>query len=100
MTQYNTLNVKLSKIQLSKLKSGTKMGTSVALNLSLTVNSEAFVNSSTANIKSSKTQLSKIVQSGGSPGRLIELLLKLLKLLLMNLFLLNKMIINSFLVYE
>ena len=31
MTQYNTLNVKLSNLQLNKLKSGTKNGTEVTL---------------------------------------------------------------------
>ena len=34
MTQYNTLNVKLSNSQLSKLKSGIKNVTEVTLNLS------------------------------------------------------------------
>ena len=34
MTQYNTLNVKLSNSQLNKLKSGIKNGTEVALNFS------------------------------------------------------------------
>ena len=34
MTQYNTLNVKLSNSQLNKLKSGIKNGTEVTLNLS------------------------------------------------------------------
>ena len=33
MTQYNTLNVKLSNSQLNKLKSGIKNGTEVALKL-------------------------------------------------------------------
>ena len=33
MSQYNTLNVKLSNSQLNKLKSGTKNGTEVTLNL-------------------------------------------------------------------
>ena len=37
MTKYNTLNVKLSNSQLSKLKSGTKIGTEVTLNLSSNV---------------------------------------------------------------
>ena len=32
MTQYNTLNVKLSNSQLNKLKSGIKTGTEVTLN--------------------------------------------------------------------
>ena len=34
MTQYNTLNVKLSNSQLNKLKSAIKNGTEVTLNLS------------------------------------------------------------------
>ena len=33
MTQYNTLNVRLSNSQLNKLKSGIKNGTEVRLNL-------------------------------------------------------------------
>ena len=33
MTQYNTLNVKLSKLQLIKLKSGIKNGTEVTLKI-------------------------------------------------------------------
>ena len=37
MTNYNTLNVKLSKSQLSKLKSGIKKGIQVTLNLSSNV---------------------------------------------------------------
>ena len=34
MTQYNTLNVKLSNTQLDKLKSGTQNVTDVTLNIS------------------------------------------------------------------
>ena len=34
MTQYQTLNVKLSNLQLNKLKSAVKNGTEVTLNLS------------------------------------------------------------------
>ena len=34
MTQYNTLNVKLSNLQLNKLKSAIENGTEVTLNLS------------------------------------------------------------------
>ena len=37
MTQYNTLNVKLSNLQLKKLKSGIKIGTEVTLNISSNV---------------------------------------------------------------
>ena len=78
MTQYNTLNVKLSNYQFSKLKSGMKNGTEATLNLSSNLirnsNNEtnfpnksiltdtqlskifkAFVNGSSANIKFSRT---------------------------------------------
>ena len=34
LTQYNTLNVKLSNLQLNRLKSGIKNGNEVTLNLS------------------------------------------------------------------
>ena len=37
MTQYNTLNLKLSSSQLNKLKSAIKNGTKATLNLSLNV---------------------------------------------------------------
>ena len=37
MTQYNTLNVKLSDSQLNTLKSGIRNGTEVTLNLSFNV---------------------------------------------------------------
>ena len=37
MTQYNALNVKLSNSQVNKLKSATKNGTRVTLNLSLNI---------------------------------------------------------------
>ena len=85
MTQYNTLNVKLSNSQLNKLKSAMKYGTEVTLNLSsnLTGSSndktnfshkwlltdtevwkirKGFENGSSAYIKNSKTQLSKMIQ--------------------------------------
>ena len=82
MIQYKTLNVKLSNLQLNKLKSGIKNGTEVALKLSSNVvgdNNEnnfphkllltntqfsklrnAFENNSSAHMKLSKTQLHKI----------------------------------------
>ena len=83
MTQYNTLNLKLSHSQLYKLKCGIKHGTEVTLNLlsNLIRNSndetnfshkllltntqasetcKAFANGLSANIKFSKTQLSTI----------------------------------------
>ena len=98
MTQYNTLNVKLSSSQLTKLNSVIKDGTKVALNLSSNVagdsadennfphkllltntqvsqNRKAFGNGSSVNIKLSRTQLYKIVQSGGFLGRLLGPLL-------------------------
>ena len=88
MTQHNTLNVKLSNLQLDKLKSGIKNSNEVILNLSLISvgdsNDEAnfphkllltntqvskirkaFVNGLTVNIKFSATQLSKMTQLGG-----------------------------------
>ena len=100
MTQYNTLNVKLSKSQLNNLKSRIKNGTEITLKFSSDVaedsNDEinfrhelllthtqvlrlhkAFRNGSSANIKLSKTQLQKIGQSEGSLGRLLGPLQKL-----------------------
>ena len=85
MSQYNTLNVKLSNSQLNKLTSAVKDGTEVNLNhlsnlignsndetnfpqkLSLTYTQvskirKAFPNGLSANIKFSKTQLSKMMQ--------------------------------------
>ena len=83
MTQYNTLNMKLSNSQLNRLKSGTKNNTEVTLKISsnfigdsndennfphklLLTNTlvsklcKAFTNNSSANIKLSKTHLFKI----------------------------------------
>ena len=83
MTQYNTLNVKSPNSQLNRLKSGTKNNAEVTLKISsnfigdskdennfphklLLTNTlvsklcKAFTNNSSANIKSSKTQLLKI----------------------------------------
>ena len=100
MTQYNTLNVKLSNSELNKLKSGIKNGTKETLKISsnvvgdyndennfphklLLTNTEVsklpktFANNSSVNIKLSKTQLHKIGQSGGFLGRFIEPLLKI-----------------------
>ena len=85
MTKYNTLNEKLFNSQLNKLKSGIKKGTEVSLDIksNLIENSngetnfphkilltdtqvskirKAFGNGLSANIKFSKTQLSKILQ--------------------------------------
>ena len=97
MTQYNSLNVKLSNSQLSKLKSAVKNESEVVLRLSsnmisdnetnfshelLLINRQvanlrkAFANKSSTDIKLSKTQLSKMMQSGGFLGRLLDPLLK------------------------
>ena len=99
MTQYNSLNVKLSNSQLSKLKSAIKNETDVVLRLSsnmvgnsndntnfphelLLTNRQvenirkAFANHSSTDVKLSKTHLSKMIQSGGFLGRLLGPLLK------------------------
>ena len=99
MTQYNSLNVKLSNSQLSKLKSAIKNENDVVLRLSSNMvgNSndntnfphellltnrqvenicEAFANHLSTDIILSKTQLSKMIQLGGFLGRLLGPLLK------------------------
>ena len=99
MTQYNSLNVKLSNSQLSKLKSAIKNETDVVLRLSSNMISnsgdntnfphellltnkqvtnlqKAFAKNTSTDIKLSKTQLSKMIQSGGFLGRLLRPLLK------------------------
>ena len=97
MTQYNILNVKLSNSQLNKLKSEIKNETEVVLRLSsnmighnesnflhklLLTNrqvsnlSKAYANYLSADIKWTKTQLSKMTQSGELLGRLLGPLLK------------------------
>ena len=97
MTQYNSLNVKLSNSQLNKWKSPVKNETEVVLRLSpnmvgdnesnfphklLLTNRQVanlrktFANYLSIDIKLSKTQLSKMIQSGGFLSRLLGLLLK------------------------
>ena len=99
MTQCNSLNVKLSNSQLNKLKSAIKNETEVVLRLSPNMigdsNDEinfphkllltdrqvsnirkAFAGNSSADIKFSKTQLSKMIESGGFFGKLLGPLLK------------------------
>ena len=99
MTQYNSLNVKLSNSQLNKLKSSIKNETDVVLRMSSNMvgNSndninfphellltnrrvanirKAFANHSSTDIKLSKTQLSKMIQSAGFLGKLLGPLLK------------------------
>ena len=99
MTQYNSLNVKLSNSQLNKLKSAIKNETDVVLRLSsnmvgnsgdntnfchelLLTNRQvanirkAFANNLSTDIKFSKAQLSKMIQSGGFLGKLLGPLLR------------------------
>ena len=99
MTQYNKLNTKLFNSQLNKLKSAIKDETDVAIRLSPNMigdsNDEAnfshellltdrqvssirkaFIDNSSVDIKFSKTQLSKMIQSGGYLGKLLGPLLK------------------------
>ena len=98
MTQYNSLNVKLSNSQLNKLKSVIKNERDVVLRLSSNMISnsdddtnfphkllltnrqvanlcKAFANYSSANIRLSKIQLSNILQSIEFFGRLLGRLL-------------------------
>ena len=99
MTQYNSLNVKLSNSQPNKLESVIKNETDVILRLSsnmigssddeanfphkllLTTRQvanicKAFANHTSTDIKLSKTQVSKMIQLGGFLGRLLGTLLK------------------------
>ena len=99
MTQYNSLNVKLSNSQLNKLKSAIKNETDFVLRLlsNMVGNSgdntnfphellltnrqvanirKAFANSLSTDIKFSKAQLSKMIQSGAFLGKLLGRLLR------------------------
>ena len=97
MTQYNSLNVKLLNSQLNKFKSAIYNEIEVVLRLSskmiddnetnfphklLLTNRQvsnlhkAFANHLSADVKLSKTQLSKMIQSGRFLGRLLGPLLK------------------------
>ena len=99
MTQYNSLNEKLSNSQLSKLKSAIKNETDVVLRLSsnmvgksgdntnflhelLLTNRQvanlrqAFAKNISTDIKLSKTQLSKMIQSGEFLGKISGPLLR------------------------
>ena len=97
--QYNKVNVKLSTSQLNKLKSAIKNENDVVISLSpsligdandktnfshelLLTNTQvssilkAFANNSSVDIKFSKAQLSKMIQSGGFLSKLLGPLLK------------------------
>ena len=97
MTQYSSLNVKLSKSQLNKLKSAIKSENEVVLRISsnmiglnetdfrhklLLTNRQvanlckAFASYLSTDIKLSKFQLSKMIQSGGFLGKMLDPLLK------------------------
>ena len=67
MTQYNSLNVNLSNSQLNKLKSAIKNETQAVLRLSSNMIGDN---------ETKKTQLSKMIQSGGFLGKLLGPLLK------------------------
>ena len=105
MTQHNSLNVKLSNSQLNKLKSAIKNETEVVLRLSSNMSGDnetnfphkffltnrqvanlrkTFANHLSTDMKLSKTQLSKMIQSGGFLGRLLGPLLKTGLLLMKN----------------
>ena len=94
MTQNNSLNVKLSNSQLNKLKSSIKNETDVVLRISSNMVSnsndtinfphellltnrqvanirKAFAKNTSTDIKLSKTQLSKMIQSGEFLGNLL-----------------------------
>ena len=91
MTQYNTLNIKLSNLLRNELKSGIKNNTEVTLkifsnivddsnnnipdkllltNTQVSKLRKAFTNGWSANIKLSKTQLHRIEKLGGFLSRL------------------------------
>ena len=97
MTQYSSLKIKLSNSQLNKLKSAIKNETGLVLRLSsnmvdddktnfthklLLTNRQAenlckaFENKSSTDIKLWKTQLSKMIKSGGFLGRFLGPLVK------------------------
>ena len=95
MVEYNKVNVKLSDTQLKKLKTAVKDKTGTTLRMSLkmfngndlphelllttrqkTKLRNAFNNNMSTDLKLSKAQISKIIQSGGFLGRLLGPLLK------------------------
>ena len=97
MTLYNSLNVKLSNSQINKLMSAIKNESEVVLRLSSSIIGDgkrifphkllltnrqvanlrkAFANHSSTDIKLSKTQLYKMIQSGEFLGRLLGSFLK------------------------
>ena len=95
MVEYNTVNAKLSNSQLNKLKSVVKhkQGTTLRMNARIFSSQDlphelllktrqttklrnAIENKMSTDIKLSKAQISKIIQSGGFLGKLLDPLLK------------------------
>ena len=91
MVEYNKVNVKLSDSQLNKLKSAVKNRQDLTLRMNITIFNgnnlphelilttrqntklrNAFENNMSTNIKLSKSQISKIIQSGGCLGALLK----------------------------
>ena len=91
MVEYSKLNVKLSNIQLKKLKTAVKNKTGATLRISLkmfngndlpyelllttrqkTKLKNAFNNNMSTNLKLFKDQISKIIQPGGFSGSLLN----------------------------
>ena len=95
MVEYNTMNAKLSNSQLNKLKSAVKNNGEAILRMSAKIFNgnnlphqlllttrqttklrNAIENNMETDIKLSKAQISKIIQSGGFLGKLLGPLLK------------------------
>ena len=95
MVEYNTVNVKLSNSQLNKLKRAVKnkQGTTLRMNARMfnennlphklfltqrqaTKLRNAIENNMSTDIKLSKAQISKIIQSGGLLGKILGPILK------------------------
>ena len=95
MVEYSKVNIKLSDTQLKKLKTAVKGKTGTTLRMSLkmfngkdlphelllttrqkTKLRNSFNNNMSTDLKLSKAQISKIIQSGGFLGRLLGPLLK------------------------
>ena len=95
MVEYNKVNVKLSDVQLKKLKTAVKNKTCATLRMSLKIFNgndithelllttrqktklrNSFKNNMSTDLKLSKAEICKIIQSGGFLGRLLGPLLK------------------------
>ena len=90
MVEYSKVNVKLSDMELKKLKTAVKNKTSTALGMNLKMFNEndlphellltrqktklrnSFNNNMSTDLKLSKVQISKIIQSGGFLGSLLS----------------------------